>query len=332
MAVVQFGLIACSRVARRRFLPALQGVDCARLAHVGSRDAAKAAGYAEEFSSPKFGDYTAVLADPDLDAVYISTPPTLHAEWVQQAAAAGKHVLCEKPAFTTGMEARAAVAACRANGVRLLEGYAFKYHPQHARVRALIAEGKIGTPRFFSAEVVYPRPPDGDIRLQSELAGGVLHDSAGYPVAAAMMQLGAAPISVSCELSRDAVSGVDDAVAITLRFPKGEVAQLYAAFGGSYRSRYTIAGTLGRIEVERAFAVPTDQSVVINVETAAGVEKITLAPADQFGLMIAEFCATLGGGPVSANPYEQELLQLQTVMDAVAESARQQRTLNLSTL
>src|SRR5580698_3605464 len=207
MGAVQFGIIACSSIARRRFLPALKLANGVQLAAIGSRDVAKAEQFAREFSAPRHGTYESVLADPQIHAVYISTPPSLHAEWVHKAAAAGKHVLCEKPAFRDGAEAAKAVAACRAAGVRLMEGYVPKYHPQHARVRALVAEGKIGAPRFFEAEFTYPRPTGAnDIRFQPELLGGVLHDSAGYPVAAAMMHLPGKPVLVSCTQGRDSAT------------------------------------------------------------------------------------------------------------------------------
>jgi len=240
--------------------------------------------------------------------------------------------LCEKPAFSSGEEARKAVAACRAAAVRLLEGYAFKYHPQHALVRSLVAAGRIGTPRFFSAEFTYPRPTGNDIRLKPALAGGVFHDSAGYPVAAALMQMPSALVSVTCEQSRDAASGVDDSVAITLKFSGGEFAHLYSAFGVNYRSRYAIAGTHGRIEVERAFAVPTDKKATVTLETDAGVEKILLEPADQFRLMIEDFCAHISGGAAGKNDCEADLLRLQSVSDAAACSAREKRIVEIENL
>ncbi len=332
MAAVQFGIIACSSVARRRFLPALKLASGAQLARIGSRDAVKAEAFAREFSCPKHGSYEAVLADPQINAVYISTPPTLHAEWVHIAAAAGKHILCEKPSFGSGDEARKAVAACRAAGVRLFEGYAFKYHPQHALVHSLIAAGRIGTPRFFSAEFTYPRPPANDMRLKPELAGGVFHDSAGYPVAAALMQIPSASVSVQCEQSRDAATGVDDSVAITLKFSGGEIAHLYAAFGVNYRSRYAVAGTSGRIEVERAFAVPTDKPAAVTIETDSGVEKLMVEPADQFRLMIEDFCATISSSVAANNNFESDLLRLQSVMDAAARSAREKRSVEIEKL
>jgi len=329
MPVVKFGILACSSVARRRFLPALKLASGAQLVRIGSRDIAKAEQFAKEFECAKFGTYEELLADPEIKAVYISTPPTLHAEWVYKAAAAQKHILCEKPAFSDGNEARQAVQACRAAGVRLFEGYAFKFHPQHAKVRSLVMEGCIGKLRFFQAEFAYPRPNGNDIRLKPDLAGGVFHDSAGYPVMAALMHISSPPVSVSCEQNRDAVSGVDDAFALTIKFAGGEIAQLYTAFGVNYRSRYAVVGTAGRIELERAFAVAPDAKTVLNLETSAGVEKITLDAADQFRLMIEDFCATITGSTANDN-FENDLLRLQSVMDAAARSAHERQTIEIN--
>jgi predicted dehydrogenase len=350
MGAVQFGIIACSNIARRRFLPALKLANGAQLGCIGSRDVAKAEQFAWEFGAPRHGTYEAVLADPQIHAVYISTPPPLHAEWVHKAAAAGKHILCEKPAFSSRVEAFEAVAACRTAGVRLMEGYVPKYHPQHARALALVAEGRIGVARFFEAEFTYPRPAGaGDIRLKPELLGGVLHDSAGYPVAAALMHMPGRPVSVSCVQGRDSATGVDDACSMTLQFSGGEIANLYAAFGVQYRSRYAIAGVAGRIELERAFAVAPDLKTTITVETNAGVEKIVLEPADQFRLMIEDFASQISTGSAGSLPasthsetrrqdagaprdYESDLLRMQTIMDAVAQSARERRTIEITNL
>src|ERR1700682_3380751 len=116
MAPVRFGIIACSSVARRRFLPALCSSKTARLERVGSRDSARAEQCAREFPCAKYGSYEAVLADPEVEVVYISTPPSMHEEWVHKAAASRKHVLCEKPAFCDFRSAVKAVEACRAAG------------------------------------------------------------------------------------------------------------------------------------------------------------------------------------------------------------------------
>lgn len=327
---VRFGIIACSSVAQRRFLPALLTSKQAQLVHVGSRDPAKAAQCAREFSCAKSGDYDAVLADPEVEAVYISTPPSLHEEWVRKAVAKGKHVLCEKPAFDDFPSAVDFVERSRSAGVRLAEGYSFRWHPQHAAVRSLIENGRIGQRRFYSAEFTYPRPPEGDIRLNPGLDGGVFRDSAGYPVAAALMQMPGPPVSIFCQLGQDRATGVDDAFSLWMRFASGETAQMLVAFGTHYRSRYAIAGTHGRVEMERAFSVGPQMETIIALETDAGLEKITIEPDDQFRLMVDDFSTQIRVEASSRTDFETDLLLQHAVMDAAARSHREERVIALS--
>ena len=330
MTPVRFGIIACSSVARRRFLPALLTSKQAQLVHVGSRDPAKAAQCAQEFSGGKSGDYDVVLANPAVEAVYISTPPSLHEEWVRKAVAKGKHVLCEKPAFGDFQTAVALVEHCRSTGVRLAEGYSFRWHPQHAAVRSIMEQGRIGQPRFFSAEFTYPRPPEHDIRLNPQLDGGVFRDSAGYPVAAALLQMPGRPVSVFCQLGQDRATGVDDAFALWLRFEQGATAQMLVAFGAHYRSRYAITGTQGRIEVERAFSVGPQLKTSLALETESGPERFEIDPEDQFRLMLDDFSAQIRDADDQRRNFEADLLRQHAVMDAAARSRREGRVIALS--
>ncbi len=330
MSPVRFGIIACSSVAQRRFLPALADSKMAQLVHVGSRDQAKAKQCAQAFSGAKSGDYDAVLADPEVEAVYISTPPSLHEEWVLKAVAKGKHVLCEKPAFGDFRSAVAVVERCRAAGVRLAEGYSFRWHPQHATIRSLIGQGRIGQPRFFSAEFTYPRPPANDIRLNPQLDGGVFRDSAGYPVAAALLQMPGHPVSVFCQMGQDQATGVTDTFSLGINFAPGESAQMFVAFGVHYRSRYAISGTLGRVESERAFSVGPQVKTIIALETETGSERIEIKPDDQFRLMVDDFSAQIRGTAVAPRAFEADLLHQHAVMDAAAHSQREGRVIALS--
>ena len=334
MTRVRFGFIGCSSIARRRMAPVVCASDFATLEHIGSRDVAKAGEFAREFNCAKWGTYEAVLADPEVDAVYISTPPALHAPWVRAAAAHGKHILCEKPAFTDQRIAAEMIALCRRHNVRLMEGYMFGYHPQHAVVRSLLTSGRIGELRVVQGEFTFPQPAAGSFRLARELGGGVFSDAAGYPVAADMLLFQAAPLSIFCQLELDATNGVDNLAALTLAFPGGGTAQLLAGYGLHYRSRYAALGTMGRIEVTRAFSVLPEMKVEVLVETAAGSETIAVPPADQFQLMLKDFCGQLKkpatGRPSFKETFEEKLLCQHTVMAAAWRSHLEKRPVCLS--
>ena len=330
MSPVRFGIIACSSVAQRRFLPALAASKMAQLGHVGSRDSAKAAQCAREFSGAKAGNYDAVLADPEVEAVYISTPPSLHEEWAFKALAAGKHVLCEKPALGNYRSAIALVERCHAAGLHVAEGYSFRWHPQHAVVRSLIEKGRIGQPRFFSAEFTYPRPPAKDIRLNPQLDGGVFRDSAGYPVAAALLQMPGHPVSVFCQMGQDPATGVDDSFQLAIRFADGASAQMLVAFGAHYRSRYAITGTKGRVESERAFSAGPQMKTVVALETDAGPDRIEVEPDDQFRLMVDDFSAQIRDPAIQPRDFAASLLRQHAVMDAAARSHQEGRVIALS--
>jgi NDP-hexose-3-ketoreductase len=330
MTPVRLGIIGCSSVARRRMIPAICAADIALLEHIGSRDAQKGEQFAREFGCSKWGSYEAVLADPDVDAVYISTPPALHEPWARDAAEHGKHILCEKPAFPNRKIALELIALCRRQGVRLMEGYMFSYHPQHAVVQSLIKEDRIGELRVVQGEFTLPQPAEGSFRLQNELGGGVFMDAAGYPVAAAMLLFKAPPTSVYCRVEADAATGVDNAVSMILNFPGGGIAHVLAAYGLYYRSRYSVLGTKGRIEATRAFSVLPDVKTKIIVKTASGGETISVAPADQFRLMLEDFCIQVTRSAASSGIFEENLLRQHTVMEAAWRSHLRQKPVLLS--
>lgn len=327
--MVRLGLIACSSIARRRFAPALKSSTVARLERVGSRDPAKAEKFAREFGCAKSGTNEAVLADAEVDAVYISTPIALHEQWARLAVQHGKHILCEKSSFRSHAAARDVLQLCAAKKLRFMEGFGFRYHPQHALVQKLVAEGRIGAPRIFHGELTYPKPPAGDFRLDPKLGGGVFYDGGCYPIAAALMTVPSAPVSVSGQLHSDSKTGVDDAVAVTIVFAGGEVAQCVAGFGLQYRARYSIIGTEGRIELERAYSVLPDAPTVVVLETKAGSERTTVPPADQFRLMIDDFANEISGGKRERD-FEAQLLTQSAVMDAAWRSNREGRAIGLA--
>lgn len=319
-------------MARRRFIPSLISSERATLWHLGSRSKDKASEFAREFGCGKFGTYGEVLADKEVDAVYISTPPLLHAEWVFKAAEAGKHIICEKPAFPDAATAGRAVKSCEAAGVRLIENYAFTYHPQHSLVASLIAKGEIGKPIYFYSIYSYPSPPRGDIRYAEELGAGVIHDSIGYHIAAATMHFGSKIESVAAFSKSE--SGVVTSFSSNMKLSDGLLAQSFVCMGGSYRSAYSILGTKGKITVEKAFSVPRENSVFITLSKERET-MINVPPADQFRLLLDDFCAEVGKQDKrdrEDKDFEELLLLRRWVLDSALLSASRKRLVHVSSI
>src|SRR5207248_9852755 len=127
--------------------------------------------------------YEALLGDPEIDAVYVPLPNTLHDEWTRKAAERGKHILCEKPLTPTAASAEALVAFCKAKKVALMDGFMWPHHPRTAQIKRFLLDGGIGEVRRVTASFTFPLPLDAqNIRLQSNMAGGSLLDVGCYPI------------------------------------------------------------------------------------------------------------------------------------------------------
>src|SRR5947208_15742634 len=136
---LRWGILSTADIARKKVVPGMRGGSRSEVVAIASRDAATARRVAGELGIPvAHGSYEALLADPDVDAVYIPLPNHLHAEWTLKVAERGKHVLCEKPLCPTADEARQLVNACKAKGVRLMDGFMWPHHPRTQQIRDLI--------------------------------------------------------------------------------------------------------------------------------------------------------------------------------------------------
>src|SRR5262245_9159437 len=204
---LRWGVISTGWVART-FISALRDSEDQRVVAVASRDGARAAALAAEFGVPRaYGAYAELLADPEVEAVYIGLPNSLHAEWTIAAVRAGKHVLCEKPLAVSRAEAEAMFEAARAAGVWLMEAFMYRFHPQTLRVQELITSGAIGQVRLIRAIFCFTVADPNNVRLSAELAGGALMDVGCYPLNFARMIAGTAPERVAAA-ARWAPSGV----------------------------------------------------------------------------------------------------------------------------
>ncbi|GAA2784442.1 Gfo/Idh/MocA family oxidoreductase [Saccharopolyspora taberi] len=290
---IGLGLLGCADIATRRVLPAVRATPGIRLAAVASRTAARAESVAAEFGGRPVRDYRAVLGSPDVDAVYVPLPNELHADWIERALAAGKHVLAEKPLTTSFERTSELVDVASAAGLVLRENFMFLQHVQHEHVRRLLAEGAVGELRVLSAAfTIPPRPPD-DIRYQPSLGGGSLLDNGVYPIKAAQLFLGTGLDVLGANLR--CAAEVDTAGSALLARSDGVTAHLSFGMEHFYTSRYELHGSAGRITVDRAFTPPATYAPVIKLEREDGTHEIPVEPDDQYAKSIAAFVRAVRG-------------------------------------
>src|SRR3990167_10728171 len=329
---IRFGVIGCSRIARKSVLPAILDSNLARLAMIGSRSKVKAIAFAKEFHCNSYGSYEDVLGNKNIDAVYISLPIALHEEWAIKAAKAKKHVLCEKPAATTLASAKKMIAAAKKNKVRLMEGLMFRYHPQHAKIKELIKRGVLGKLLKFDGCLAVPMPDKNNNILNSALGGGYYNDAAPYPISASRMIFGEEPMSVVCHLKMNLQKNIDTKSDMLLEFPEGKSAFISTAIGSYFQSTYSVLGSKAYIKATRAYAVPKDMDTKIYIEADDKTTEIIIKPANHFKLMIDDFCAEILNGSASTKDYEGDLLAQARILEAGRISHKEKRIVYLREL
>ena len=158
---ISIGVLGCSRVAKKYFLPYVKSSESVDLGFIGSRSLERAQQFAKEYGVAKFGSYDDVI-NSNVDIVYISLPISMHEKWSIKAAKAGKHVLCEKSSTTSYESAKKILQICKENNVRILEAFSFRFHPQHIKIQDLI-KGELGKLHNFYGSFGFPSPPTDDI-------------------------------------------------------------------------------------------------------------------------------------------------------------------------
>ena len=195
-------MLGCAAIAINKVIPAMQRSQRCEVVAIGSRDADRAAEAAAQLGIARsHGSYEDVLADEGVEAVYIPLPNHLHAEWTERAAAAGKHVLCEKPLGLGVAEVEGMIEACRAAGVLLMEAFMYRLHPLWQRTHELVADGTIGELRAIQARFTYCNLDPTNIRNIADYGGGAVMDIGCYPINVARWFFGGEPDSVSAAVS-----------------------------------------------------------------------------------------------------------------------------------
>ena len=259
--------------------------DRVRVVAVASRDPGRAADYAAERGIERaYGSYEALLADPEIEAMYISVPNGLHVEWSIRALEAGKHVLCEKPFAGQADGAEEAFDAAERNDRFLMEGFMYRHHPQTKKLKALVADGEVGELRLIRVAFSFSLTELGDVRMRPELDGGSLMDVGSYCVSMIRLLAGE-PMSVTAAQVVGS-TGVDVRFAGTLAFPGEVLAHFDCAFDLPYRSEVEVVGSDGVLRVADPFALGPSGLGAAGIEVRRGddVELVEVAPANHFTL------------------------------------------------
>jgi predicted dehydrogenase len=332
MAKLRWGILSTAAIAKRAFVPGVRNGTEGVVGAVGSRTLEAAQAFAADLHIPvAHGSYEALLADPEIDAVYIGLPNSMHLEWTVKSAQAGKHVLCEKPLARTLADARVMKAACDNAGVILMEAFMYRHHPQHLIVRDLVHHGAIGDVAYVRAAFNYvmsgPRLENRDHRIRPDMEGGGLMDVGCYAVNAARMVYGLEPVEVVAMQRTSDAFEVDVSFAGILRFPGGRIAVIDGGFESTGSQFYEVAGTKASVRVEKAYLPGLGQASV-RVSRASNDEYIHSSAFDQYAGEADHFAQAVRVGHLEG-PAEDGLAQT-AVIEALYESAASGRAVRVA--
>ena len=325
---LRWGILSTANIGTEKVIPGIQGAANSEVVAIGSRDGAAARAVADRLGIERaHGSYEALLADPDVDAVYIPLPNHLHTDWTIAAARAGKHILCEKPLAMTAADAERMAEVCAAEGVQLMEAFMYRLHPSWVAVRELVASGRIGRLTAVQSWFSYFNDDPANIRNIREVGGGALYDVGCYNVNLSRMLFGAEPTHVSATITRDPVSGVDTTTSAILEFETG-VATFTCSTRSETDQRVHVYGTDGRISIGIPFNIPPDRPTEIFV-TAGGdppvapaTETLTFPTADPYTVEAERFAAAiLDGMPVPVAPADAiaNMRVIERIFEAAAD-------------
>jgi predicted dehydrogenase len=296
MDPVRWGILSVSGHYALRVHQPLSRLGEARIVAMASRGRDKAVRAAARLGIAKaHGSYAELLADPEVEAVYIPLPNNLHAEWAIAALEAGKHVLCEKPLAMDGAQAAAMAAVAEKKGLLLMEAFMYRFHPQWLRAREIIAAGELGRLRAMHCWFSYNNADPANIRNNIATGGGALYDIGCYAVSSARFLASAALAGAEPERAlyiaeRDAAFGTDSLGTGFLDFGSGGPrASFHVSTQAFPVQRVEVMGERGSLAVILPFNAYADVPMAIEVSTGLGARRIETAPADQYGLMFAAF-------------------------------------------
>jgi predicted dehydrogenase len=332
---IRWGVLGNAEIARVCVVPAIQKSRNGIVSALATRSPENARQVvAENNISHVYHSYDDLLADPQIDAVYIPLPNHLHHPWTLRVLQAGKHVLCEKPLARDAREAQEMKDAADNAGLSLMEGIMYRFHPRSQRIKEMVADGSIGTICLVRSAFCYPMDKDllksgQNARLNPNMGGGVLLDVGCYSVSVARWLLDAEPTQLQAQAVYHP-AGVEVHLVGSLRFADSGLATVEASFISALQQTYTVIGSEGAIELPHDAFIPWEKESVFTIRRKDDeVGQAYVVPgADEYQLMVEHFAdAVLGETALDLTP--QESVRNMQVLDALAEAARTGNTIRL---
>jgi len=324
MDKVRFGVISTAKIGLERVIPAMLKCDALSIDAIASRDLGKAEKAAADFGIAKaYGSYEALLADPDIDAIYNPLPNHLHVSVSIQAAEAGKHVLCEKPIALDVEEARTLIEARDRTGVVIAEAFMVRHHPQWQAARDLVQKGRIGKLRAIQAVFTYMNRDPNNVRNQAAIGGGGIYDIGCYPIVTSRYLFGEEPVRALALIERDPDFQTDRLASAILHFPEGQ-AQFVCSTQLAPAQRLQAFGTEGRIEFDIPFTPLEEETsrLLIDDGRTRGLEaadEMTFDGINQYTVQGDHFARIVRGATILDFPLEDAEKNM-AVIDALYRS------------
>lgn len=321
MKKIRWGVLSTAKIARTQMIPALQTSAFNRVDALASRDLQQARAVAASLGiSRTYDSYEALLADPEIDAIYNPLPNQLHVDWSIKILEAGKHLLCEKPLGLDAADAQRLLdAAARHPQLKVMEAFMYRFHPQWQQTMKLVTQGNIGQLRHIHAHFAYNNRDQGNIRNIKAAGGGALLDIGCYCISLARWLYAAEPTRVLGQITPYPNYEVDCQVSGILEFAEGS-ASFTASTKTDPRQYVEVHGEAGSLFLPLPFNPPGDGPTEMFVTHNLERERLTLAPSNHYRLLAEAFAEAINTDTQVPTPLSDAIANMR-VIDAIFTSA-----------
>ncbi|WPP50683.1 Gfo/Idh/MocA family protein [Catalinimonas niigatensis] len=322
MKALQLGILSVSGFFQKKIAIPVAKSPMIDIAAIASRSQEKAQAASKEYGISKaYGSYEDLLADQTIEAVYIPLPNHLHAQFIKKAADAGKHIICEKPIALHAKEAEDCITYAHKKGVKVMEAFMYRFHPQWQHARELIRMKEIGKVQLVQCIFTYNNTDPSNIRNQAEAGGGAIMDIGCYAVSSSRFLMGAEPKRVISLTQYDQNFGTDILSTGILDFGDSRAEYTIGTQTFPYQ-RVNVHGSGGVISIEIPFNTPADVETRLTVTNSVGTREVLFAPEDQYILEFEAFARSIKEDTEVPTPPSDAIANMK-VLDALAKSAKQ---------